>query len=87
MTVRSTVYLLYDADDKLLYVGSTQSPTVRYKDHARNKPWWSDVRRMKETWYDTREAAYRAERVAIRIGCPKHNIRAPLKRALTSDGK
>lgn len=74
MPTRSAVYRFYDADDNLLYIGSSKQLDVRYKDHAKKKPWWPDVHRKTETWYPTRERAYAAERGAIQTERPKYNV-------------
>lgn len=70
----AAVYRLYDADNDLLYIGSSKELPQRYKDHARSKPWWPDVRRRTETWYETRQQAYGAERKAINTERPRYNV-------------
>lgn len=34
-TGRTAVYLIYDRDDRLLYVGCSLNPIVRWMDHAK----------------------------------------------------
>lgn len=73
------VYLLSDADRRLLYVGRSFRPADRFTKHRR-KPWWAQV-----DWLtilrieapDRREAEAcvdRLERLAIRRLRPAHNI-------------
>ncbi|HEY8664637.1 MAG TPA: GIY-YIG nuclease family protein [Propionibacteriaceae bacterium] len=39
------VYTLYGANDAPLYVGTSNNPSTRVKDHRR-KPWWHEVQRV-----------------------------------------
>lgn len=70
----TTLYRLYAADDSLLYVGIAGNPGRRWEQHAGVKPWWGHVSRTTCEHFPTREAAARAELVAIRTENPKHNI-------------
>lgn len=77
MVHRATcVYRLYDAADRLLYVGLSMSPHGRFEKHKR-KPWWRDVERTEIEWFAGREAAKAAERSAIHHENPLHNITRP----------
>ena len=40
---REFLYRLYDTDRRLLYVGITWNPFVRWTSHKKTKPWWHDV--------------------------------------------
>lgn len=74
---RTAVYRCYDAAGTLLYIGSSNNPKFRYSEHARNvlKPWWPQVVRKDETWYDNRAAAQTAEIEAVKTEAPVHNVR------------
>lgn len=67
------VYLLYGADNQLLYVGATIDHTQRFISHLRTKEWWPEVARAEVTWYDSQWPAQAAEQIAIRQGRPKYN--------------
>ena len=77
-TERTAVYRLYDSADRLLYVGISDNPGRRWKDHH-SKPWWSDVARHTLVWYDNRADATSAETKAIRTEAPMHNIAGTLE--------
>lgn len=70
---RTGLYRLWDADGDLLYVGIACSPARRFAQHAREKPWWSDVETRTVQWHPTREEALAAERAAILNEWPRHN--------------
>jgi predicted GIY-YIG superfamily endonuclease len=70
---RAAVYRLYGESEKLLYVGVSSNPQVRFQDHAR-KPWWSEVVERRIEWFEDRLQALEAERTAIRREQPKNNI-------------
>lgn len=74
---RTAVYRLYDTHGVLLYVGSSNNPRHRYSEHSRSplKPWWPQVTRKDETWYDTRTEAQAAESHAVKSEDPLHNVR------------
>lgn len=74
---RAAVYRLYDAEGTLLYIGSAYDPAVRCKAH-REKPWWPQVARRAEEWFEHRNSAFTAEAAAIRREAPMFNrIQAP----------
>lgn len=72
---RTALYRLYDADGRLLYVGISKRPVVRWAEHAVDKGdlWWSEVERKTVEWFDTREEAESAEVRAIREEKPEYN--------------
>lgn len=74
---RTALYRLYDADDVLLYVGIAKDPKARWRSHSRTAraTWWPSVSRKAVEWFDTREAADRAETEAINTEKPLHNRR------------
>lgn len=70
----TAVYRLYDRDNTLLYVGISNRPDLRFKQHAADKPWWPQVFRREVRMFRTRSQALRAEEVAIRSERPLYNI-------------
>jgi predicted GIY-YIG superfamily endonuclease len=75
MTERTALYRLYDADDRLLYVGISSNPHRRWKQHALEhaKTWWPDVRGERVQWFESRREAEVAELAAIRTEGAIHN--------------
>lgn len=71
---RTALYLFYDANDTLLYVGVCFDTEVRWSYHAREKQWWSEVARKEVTWFDNRLGALAAELQIIQSLAPKYNI-------------
>lgn len=69
------VYRLYDADGRLLYVGISDAPEVRWKDHERLTDWWHLVVTKDVQWCDNRRLAEAVERKAIETEDPIHNSR------------
>lgn len=80
MTLRRTtnrptdVYRLYNAFGELLYVGVAADAYHRMAAHRREKPWWSEVRRVRVERYANRAAALHVEATAIRDEEPWHNV-------------
>ncbi|WP_329368794.1 GIY-YIG nuclease family protein [Streptomyces sp. NBC_00669] len=70
---RTALYRLHDEDAQLLYVGVTNDPKARFRQHARDKPWWPRVSTREIEWFDTREEALRVESQAIIRELPRHN--------------
>lgn len=70
---RTALYRFYDAEDGLLYVGISDDPVSRARQHSREKDWWPEVARKTLVWYDSREAADLAETIAIGIERPANN--------------
>jgi hypothetical protein len=73
---RTAVYRLFDADDRLLYVGCTCDPWVRLDQH-RGKAWWREVTDFTTTWFPDRRLALLYEAEAIAAEGPLHNINRP----------
>jgi hypothetical protein len=63
---RTALYRVYD--------GISKDFGSRWKTHARNQPWWPEVRHQTVTWYDSRKEAEAAETAAIKAEQPKYNI-------------
>ena len=71
---RTALYRFYDAREELLYVGITDDPWRRWREHMQAKPWYPRVKHQSVTWYDTRGQAETAEKRAIRAERPQFNI-------------
>ena len=71
---RCALYRHFDAQDILLYVGITESLGDRTNGgHARSSDWVQFAVRAEAEWYDSREAASRAEREAVQDEQPIYN--------------
>lgn len=74
-TERTALYRLYDADRTLLYVGIAKTPEERWQQHATSprSPWWVQVVTKEVEWFESRDAADRAETAAINDERPRYN--------------
>lgn len=72
--VPTALYRLRGQDDVLLYVGVSDAPARRLKDHAGDKEWWPEVASQSIDWFPTRGHALTAEAKAIRAERPVHNV-------------
>lgn len=72
--MHDVVYRFFDDDDSLLYVGMTIDSGRRYGDHRRRQPWWGEVTRIMIERHPDRQAARRAELLAIRTEQPRYNV-------------
>jgi predicted GIY-YIG superfamily endonuclease len=70
---RTALYRLYDAEDRLLYVGITDVLAARMRQHAKEQQWWPEVARQTVAWYDERAKADLAETLAVAAEKPLHN--------------
>jgi predicted GIY-YIG superfamily endonuclease len=71
---RVALYRIRGEDDELIYIGITNSISVRWNGHQAVQPWWDEVRSLTVEWYDTRVEAERAEKAAILAEQPKYNV-------------
>ena len=71
---RHALYRFYDDRENLLYVGITDDPWRRWREHVRIQPWYPQVKHQAVTWYEGKIAAEVAERIAIRRERPRFNI-------------
>lgn len=68
----------------LLYIGISDNFGRRWKEHAKQQPWWGEKRTLSvDCWYQSRNAAERAEQAAIKAERPRYNrqyaVRLPLR--------
>ena len=67
------LYRFYDKRGRLLYVGITNSPPSRFRQHGRDKEWWQEVSDIKIEPHPSREEVLAAESEAIRTEAPYYN--------------
>lgn len=68
------LYRFYDANSVLLYIGITNNPPARFRQHRGAKSWWDAVANIKLETCGSRDALLAAERAAIKAEKPKYNI-------------
>lgn len=68
---KTAVYRLYDATDRLLYVGISTTPERRWGEHANEKLWWHWVSRRDVAWFESRAEALAVEAEAERREKPR----------------
>ena len=74
MAVDTNLYRHYDKDNTLLYIGISLNSIARLNQHKEHSDWFKDITVVKiETFY-TRDAALEAERTAIIVEKPLHNV-------------
>jgi hypothetical protein len=71
---RYALYRFYDDHEDLLYVGISNDPWRRWREHVLNAPWYPQVQHQAVTWYDSERAARAAETRAIRGESPRFNV-------------
>lgn len=76
---RTALYRFYDACENVLYIGITNDPWRRWRDHVQAKPWYPQVKHQAVTWYETEAEARWAETVAIRTEHPQFNIAGAIR--------
>lgn len=71
------VYRFFNADNELLYVGFTNNPIERFKQHSRqsssSQRWWPLQRRYTLTLFGSSVEAFEAEQIAIASEKPLYN--------------
>lgn len=72
------VYRFFDDEGVLLYVGLTNDPDRRFREHAVGKGWFLRVDHHEVEWFDSRSAAETAEREAIWQERPEFNKANPI---------
>lgn len=71
---RTSVYRLFNADGVLLYIGVSNAPRSRYRQHQKQQPWGDEIASRTVEWFDTRLEALRVELAAIRVEQPRYNV-------------
>lgn len=69
----TSVYLYYDHNDFLIYVGITSRGVKRQVEHNASKEWWQFVARQEVEHFDTRPEAAARERFLIETHTPPFN--------------
>lgn len=78
MSEPTALYRAFDEAGVLLYVGITNAPERRWREHVGAKPWWkTEVRNIDVEWFDSRTEAARAESRAVSTERPLHNLTLP----------
>lgn len=67
------IYRLYDASERLLYVGISKDPLTRWQEHM-GRRWWTKVVRYELRWHPSRADARAEEKRAMADEEPLHNI-------------
>jgi excinuclease UvrABC nuclease subunit len=70
------VYICRDVRGVALYVGMTTNPVERWRQHARLKPWWSEVLEIETEPHPSPAHALDRERELIALLRPTYNIRS-----------
>lgn len=71
---RTALYRHYDAAGALLYVGISLCAIGRLSQHRRGAEWFDQIARVDIEWFPSRDEAETAERAAIGLESPRHNI-------------
>jgi hypothetical protein len=74
MSAGSFVYRFFDADDRLLYAGSPESPRTRLRSHLCLGEWLKDIHRVQVQEFATRNAALAEKATALVAEAPMHNL-------------
>lgn len=69
------VYRCFDADGRLLYIGSSRNMPARLGSHISNTAWWSEVDRLSYELHATLAEARAAEWAAITSETTVYNRR------------
>lgn len=70
----AVVYRAYDADGRLLYVGSSVDVGGRLRHHVDHAPWWPSLSCVTTESFDTPDMAREAELGAIAAEHPRWNV-------------
>lgn len=86
---KTQLYRWFDKDDNLLYVGISYSAMVRASQHkAKSNDGWYDLAVKSTTEnFDSRDAALKAESIAIKTEKPKYNLAGKLTKKIKSSKK
>ncbi len=72
-TRRIEVYVVYNEHDVVVYVGRTNSWTLRRSDHVQKSAWWHEASRIEHIYYKTFWDSLVGEAVLIRDHQPRYN--------------
>lgn len=75
------VYRLYACDGTLLYIGVTNDPLRRWKQHAATKSWWTEVDHIVLIPFGSATSARYMERQIIRSESPLYNVQHARQRS------
>ena len=70
----TTLYRYFNSSNELLYVGISKSPMQRLEEHKYRAAWFESAESVKFEKFDTRDAALKAESIAIKNENPIFNI-------------
>lgn len=68
------LYRFFDEGGELLYIGITNNPTARFRQHGSDKDWWHEVATIRMERYSSRDAVLVAEKRAIIEEKPRYNV-------------
>ncbi len=71
---RTALYRLFDWTGVLLYVGISNNPESRFRQHRTQKSWWAQVDGISFEWFESRYKPSLADSQAISTESPRHNI-------------
>lgn len=70
---RISLYRHFDAAGALLYVGVSDNPASRLRQHLVTSDWAGEIASVTLAWFDDRQSALCAETIAIMTEKPLHN--------------
>jgi hypothetical protein len=82
---RTALYRHWSAQGELLYVGISMSAAARTAQHSKSARWFEQVHSITVEFFDTREEASAAERIAIVTERPRFNVAMNIFGGATSD--
>ena len=74
MTAEAVVYRVYDATDRLIYIGATSNLEQRLTYHRSQAWWWALATRVTSEPHPDMESAFDAEWAAIATEQPAFNV-------------
>ncbi len=69
----AAVYMFFNQEDQIIYIGVSQNPYQREREHKKTSAWFEHVARMEIQWCTTREKALKIEKARIRHYRPRFN--------------
>lgn len=71
---KCALYRHWNAGGVLLYIGQSLTPVHRLGQHVRRASWAHEITKITIEWFDSKALAKQAEKNAIRVELPRHNI-------------